>query len=134
MQVLELRHGDRHRPLEYRKVIEELKKSIVKSIDIVKKLHKLGLEHGLTSQEIRQDIERALAGVVKPRQLRSLLPLELKNVNKIRPVNRAKSVVAAAAAANKPLPQHVIEFRGKISKMGSRYVVRQHISMITSEN
>jgi len=77
------------RPPEYPHAIEELKKSFVKSIDIVNRLD-LGLKYGLSKEEIRKDIELALEGVVKPRQLRSLLPLELKNVNKIRAQQQPK--------------------------------------------
>ena len=75
-------------------------------------------------EEIRKDIEQALEGVVKPRQLRSLLPLELKNVSNIRVQQqqpKPKKQVAAAAAAKQPEP--VIEFRGKISRMGNRRII-----------
>lgn len=55
-------------------------------------------------------------------QLRSLLPLELKNVNKIRVQQpKPKKQVAAAAAAK--LPEPAIEFRGKISRMGKRRII-----------
>ena len=53
-----------------------------------------------------------------------MLPLELKNVNKIRVQQqqpKPKKQVAAAAAAK--LPEPVIEFRGKISRMGNRRVI-----------
>jgi hypothetical protein len=112
------------RPPEYLHTIEELKKSFVKSIDIVNRLRDLGLKYGLSKEEIRKDIEQALEGVVKPRQLRSLLPLELKNVSKIRVQQqqpKPKKQVAAAAAAKQPEP--VIEFRGKISRMGNRRII-----------
>ena len=120
------------RPPEYLHAIEELKKSFVKSIEIVNRLRDLGLKYGLSKEEIRRDIERGLEGVVKPRQLRSLLPLELKNVNKIRVQQlqnqhqqqrqpKPKKQVAAAAAANPPQP--VIEFRCKVSKMGNRRII-----------
>lgn len=62
------------RPQEYLEAIEDLKKSFTRSIDIVHKLHDLGLKFGLNKQEIRRDIEQALEGIVKPRQLRNLLP------------------------------------------------------------
>ncbi|HXP50629.1 MAG TPA: hypothetical protein VN922_11775, partial [Bacteroidia bacterium] len=75
MQVVTL--FGKKRPPEYLHAIEELKKSFVKSIDIVNRLRDLGLKYGLSKEEIRKDIELALEGVVKPRQLRSLLPLEL---------------------------------------------------------
>jgi hypothetical protein len=111
------------RPKEYLDAIEELKKSFIRSIDIVNKLRYLGLKYGHFKEEIRRDIELALE-VVKPRQLRSPLPLELKNVNKSRqqPKKPPQKRVAAVAAA-KPLPPFIIEFRGKISKMGKRYVI-----------
>jgi len=112
------------RPPEYLHTIEELKKSFVKSIDIVNRLRDLGLKYGLSKEEIRKDIEQALEGVVKPRQLRSLLPLELKNVSKIRVQQqqpKPKKQVAAAAAAKQSEP--VIEFRGKISRMGNRRII-----------
>jgi hypothetical protein len=112
------------RPPEYLHAIEELKKSFVKSIDIVNRLRDLELKYGLSKNEIRKDIELALEGVVKPRQLRSLLPLELKNVNKSRVLQqqpKPKKQVAAAAAAKQPEP--VIEFRGKISRMGNRRII-----------
>src|SRR5215472_2273324 len=112
------------RPPEYLHTIEELKKSFVKSIDIVNRLRDLGLKYGLSKEEIRKDIEQALEGVVKPRQLRSLLPLELKIVSKIRVQQqqpKPKKQVAAAAAAKQSEP--VIEFRGKISRMGNRRII-----------
>jgi len=111
------------RPPEYLHAIEELKKSFVKSIDIVNRPRDLGLKYGLSKEEIRKDIELALGGVVKPRQLRSLLPLELKNVSKIRAQQqpKPKKQVAAAAAAKHPEP--VIEFPGKINRMGSRRII-----------
>lgn len=111
------------RPKEYLDAIEELKKSFIRSIDIVNKLRDLGLKYGLSKEEIRRDIELALEGVVKPRQLRSLLPLELKDINKIRVQPKKPQKKVAAAAAAKPMPPSIIEFRGKISKMGKRYVV-----------
>ncbi len=91
----------------------------------------MGLKYGLSKEDIRRDIELALEGVVKPRQLRSLLPLELKNVkfaNKSKPKPKPK---AAATAASKPLlpqalppqPQPIIEFRAKISKMGDKRMI-----------
>jgi len=116
--------GSKKRPPEYLHAIEELKKSFVKSIEIVNRLRDLGLKYRLSKEEIRKDIELALEGVIKPRQLRSLLPLELKNVNKIRVQQqqpKPKKQVAAAAAAK--LPEPVIEFRGKISRMGNRRVI-----------
>jgi len=123
LQVVTL--SDSKRPPEYLHAIEELKKSFVKSIDIVNRLRDLGLKYGLSKEEIRKDIELALEGVVKPRQLRSLLPLELKNVNKVRVQQhqqpKQKKQVAAAAAAKQPEP--VIEFRGKISRMGNRRII-----------
>ena len=124
MQVVTL--AGSKRPSEYLHAIEELKKSFVKSIDIVNRLRDLGLKYGLSKEEIRKDIELALEGVVKPRQLRSLLPLELKNVNKVRVQQqqqqpKPKKQVAAAAAAKQPEP--VIEFRGKISRMGNRRII-----------
>ena len=121
MQVVTL--SGSKRPPEYLHTIEELKKSFVKSIDIVNRLRDLGLKYGLSKEVIRKDIEQALEGVVKPRQLRSLLPLELKNVSKIRVHQQSKSKkqVAAAAAAKQPEP--VIEFRGKISRMGNRRII-----------
>ena len=84
------------RPPEYCRAIEELKKSFVNSIEIVKRLRDLGLKYGLSKEEIRKDIELALEGVVKPRQLRSLLPLELKNT-KFANKTRRKAAVAAAS-------------------------------------
>jgi D-aminopeptidase len=117
LQVVTLSNSKR--PPEYLRAIEELKKSFVKSIEIVNRLRNFGLKYGLSKDEIRKDIELALEGVVKPRQLRSLLPLELKNVNKIRV--QAKKEVAADAAAKHPEP--TIEFRGKISRMGNRRVI-----------
>ena len=124
MQVVTTLHNGK-RPPEYLHAIEELKKSFVKSIDIVNKLRDLGLKYGLSKEEVRKDIELALEGVVKPRQLRSLLPLELKNANKIRAQQqqqpKPKKQVAAAAAAKQPEP--IIEFRGKISRMGNRRII-----------
>jgi hypothetical protein len=122
LQVVTLSNGKR--PPEYLHAIEELKKSFVKSIEIVNRLRDLGLKYGLSKEEIRKDIELALDGVVKPRQLRSLLPLELKNVNKIRVQQqpKPKKQVAAAAAAKK-LPEPVIEFRGRISRMGKKRII-----------
>jgi hypothetical protein len=130
LQVVTLSNSKR--PPEYLHAIEELKKSFVKSIEIVNRLRDLGLKYGLSKVEIRKDIELALDGVVKPRQLRSLLPLELKNTkfankNKTRPkaaaaaASRAKPLSPPAPAA--PLPQPVIEFRGKISRMGNRRII-----------
>lgn len=128
MQVVTTLSNGR-RPKEYLDAIEELKKSFIRSIDIVNKLRDLGLKYGLSKEEVRRDIELALEGVVKPRQLRSLLPLELKNTkfsNKTKPKPKPK---AAAAAASKPLPQTppqpqpIIEFRAKISKMGDKRMI-----------
>lgn len=53
------------RPKEYLDAIEELKKSFIRSIDIVNKLRDLGLKYGLSKEDIRRDIELALEGVVK---------------------------------------------------------------------
>ena len=124
MQVVTTTLSSDKRPPEYLRAIEELKKSFVKSIEIVNRLRDLGLKYGLSKEEIRKDIELALEGVVKPRQLRSLLPLELKNVSKIRVQQqqpKPKKQVAAAAAAK--LPEPAIEFRGKISRMGKRRII-----------
>jgi hypothetical protein len=78
MQLAQLSGSGLGRSREYLEALEHLKTSFVKSIDIGQKLHDLGLKYGLSAQEIRKDIESALEGIVKPRQLRSLLPLELK--------------------------------------------------------
>lgn len=125
MQVLEVRH-DNKRPAEYLKAIEELKQHFTRSIQVVNKLHDLGLKYGLSKQEIRADIERALAGVVSSRQLRSLLPLELKNANKIRIPKKPPQNVAAYTAAKRLTTINeaiLLEWRGKIVKMGNRRVV-----------
>lgn len=118
------------RPKEYLDAIEELKKSFIRSIDIVNKLRDLGLKYGLSKEDIRRDIELALEGVVKPRQLRSLLPLELKNVkfaNKSKPKPKPKAAVAAASKPKlqqqPPQLQPIIEFRAKISKMGDKRMI-----------
>jgi hypothetical protein len=124
LQVVTLSNGKR--PQEYLNTIEELKKSFIRSIDIVNKLRDLGLKYGLTKEEIRRDIELALEGIVKPRQLRSLLPLELKDINKIRVQPKKPQKKVAAVAAAKPLPpqpQPIIEFRAKISKMGDKRMI-----------
>ena len=85
------------RPAEYLHAIEELKSSFVKSIEIVNKLKDLGLKYGLSPMEVRKDIETSLQGIVGKRQLRNLLPLELKDTTKIH------SKKAAAAIAAKSL-------------------------------
>lgn len=123
MQVVTSTLSNGKRPPEYLHAIEELKKSFVKSIEIVNRLRDLGLKYGLSKEQIRKDIELALEGVVKPRQLRSLLPLELKNVNKIRVQQQPKPKKQVAAAAAAKLPEPVIEFRGKISRMGNRRII-----------
>jgi hypothetical protein len=110
LQVVTATLSNGKRPPEYLRAIEELKKSFVKSIEIVNRIRDLGLKYGLSKEEIRKDIELALEGVVKPRQLRSLLPLELKNINKIRvqqPKPKPKKQVAAAAAAKLPASHRI---------------------------
>ncbi len=59
-------------------LIEQLKHSINSSVDIALRLYEQGKRDGLTNKRIREDIEIALSGIVKERQLRNILPLELK--------------------------------------------------------
>jgi actin-like ATPase involved in cell morphogenesis len=72
MQVLDKGKQD------YYDALDELKQSFHKSIEIVNKLRDLGHKCGLSNEIIRKDIEQALQGIVKARQIRALLPLELK--------------------------------------------------------
>lgn len=74
---------------EYLQLIEELKRSINSSIDIASKLFEQGKRDGLSNEVIRQDIELALEGVIKDRQLRNILPPELKRAYNITSVNSA---------------------------------------------
>jgi hypothetical protein len=51
---------------------------VTSAYDIAKRLYEQGKKDGLDNDSIRKDIEAALAGVVKSRQLRNILPSELK--------------------------------------------------------
>lgn len=106
---------------EYVQALDELKRSFKKSIDIVYKVRDLGLKYGLSNHEIRRDIERALSGIVKARQLRALLPLELKRKYSIN--SAAAAELKSSEKARKPHMLNIIEFRGRISKMGTRRVI-----------
>jgi hypothetical protein len=111
------------RPPEYLRTMEELKHSFVKSIEIVNKLHELGIKYGLSKQEIRKDIETSLQGIVKPRQLRSILPLELKRKYNI---NGNGKTAAAAELRNAAKP---FQFSGKIV----RYSRGRHCIVISEK-
>jgi hypothetical protein len=63
---------------EYQAMLNELKHSFVKFIDLVTKLYQIGIKCGLSKEQIKYDVEKILEGIVKPRQLRAILPLELK--------------------------------------------------------
>ena len=54
---------------EYQAMLNELKHSIVKSVDLVTKLYQIGIKCGLSKKQIRYDIGKILEGIVKPRQL-----------------------------------------------------------------
>jgi hypothetical protein len=114
-----------NRPLEYRHAIEELKKSFVKSIEIVNKLRDLGVKYGLSPMEVRKDIEIALNGIVKPRQLRSILPLELKRKYHSNS-NKNTNSAAAAELRNAIKP---FQFSGKIV----RYSRGRHCIIISDK-
>ncbi|MGB7954224.1 MAG: hypothetical protein WCF23_09605 [Candidatus Nitrosopolaris sp.] len=83
----------------------------------------LGQKYGLSSQEIMKDIETALAGVVKPRQLRSILPLELK-----RKYN-GNGKTAATAKLSYPNAAKPFQFSGKIV----RYSRGRHCIVISDK-
>ena len=80
---------------DYYDALEQLKHSFHRSIEIVLKLRDLGAKYGLSNEIIRSDIEQILEGIIKPRQLRNLLPPELKHVKK---ANKAKHVAAITAS------------------------------------
>jgi hypothetical protein len=67
-----------NRSSEYMQLIEQLKHSINSSVDIALRLYKQGKHDCLTNKRILEDIEIALSGIVKERQPRNILPLELK--------------------------------------------------------
>jgi hypothetical protein len=67
------------RPQEYQQALEELKHSFHKAVELVQRLKEIGTKHGLSNEQIRKDIELALANVVKPRTLRTLLEAFLPN-------------------------------------------------------
>jgi hypothetical protein len=63
---------------EYIQLFKELRESFTGHVDIAKRLFEQGKKDGLADDLIRKDIEAALAGVVKSRQLRNILPFQLK--------------------------------------------------------
>ena len=62
---------------EYSKLFEELRNSFVSAANMVVKLYEQGKKDGLSSEEIRKDIETTLDVIVKERRLRGILPAEL---------------------------------------------------------
>lgn len=86
---------------EYTQLLEELKDSITKTGDIAIRLYEQGKKDGLPNDAIRKDIELTLEGVIKERQLRKILPLELKHTEKIRTLEHEE--FAALDAAKYPL-------------------------------
>ncbi len=67
-----------NRSNEYLALIADLKHSISSAVDIASQIYEQGKRDGLSNEIIREDIELALDGVIKERQLRNVLPLELK--------------------------------------------------------
>ena len=63
---------------EYTRLLVELRNSCVSAAQMAVKLYEQGKKDGLSNEEIRNDIEIALDGVVKERRLREILPAELK--------------------------------------------------------
>ena len=63
-------------------LLTELKDS-TNAYDIARGLLEQGRSDGLPNEVIRKDIEIALAGVIKPRQLSNILPLELKRSRRL---------------------------------------------------
>jgi hypothetical protein len=70
---------------EYIQLILQLKDSFHAPIDIALKLFEQGKKDGLSNEVIREDIEVALEGIIKERQLRNVLPLELKRKYTVDP-------------------------------------------------
>jgi hypothetical protein len=70
---------------EYIQLIQQLKDSFHAPIDIALKLFEQGKKDGLCNEVIREDIELALEGIIKERQLRNVLPLELKRKYTVDP-------------------------------------------------
>ena len=62
---------------EYSKLFEELRNSFVSAANMAVKLYEQGKKDGLSSEEIRKDIETTLDVIVKERRLRGILPAEL---------------------------------------------------------
>jgi hypothetical protein len=63
---------------EFLEIEEELKRSLDLPVDIAYRLYEQGKKDGLSNDFIRKRIELALAGKIKERRLREILPLELK--------------------------------------------------------
>lgn len=112
MQVVE------DRPQEYYDALEQLKHSFHKSIEIVQKLREIGAKFGLSNDMVRKDIETALQGALTTRQIRNLLPIELKDMKKAR--------FAEVTSAKTP---KTFTFRSKIMK----YSRDRHVIVITSK-
>jgi hypothetical protein len=107
MQVLDSSKGKQ----DYYDALEQLKHSYHKTVEIVQNIYDLGLKYGLSNEVIRKDIERALSDIIKPRQIRNLLPQQLKHLEK----------------ANKTVRQSLphkdkIVFTARLSKMGERKI------------
>jgi hypothetical protein len=62
---------------EYTKLLEELRQSFVSADNMAVKLYEQGKKDGLSNEEVREDIEITLDGVVKERRLGGRLPAEL---------------------------------------------------------
>lgn len=76
--IVENNNNKQQRPSEYLLQLEQLKHNFKRTRDIITNIIDIGLKHDLTKEEIRNDIEVALHGIVKPRQLIALLPTQLK--------------------------------------------------------
>jgi hypothetical protein len=86
------------RSIKYIKLRQELKHSFNGSADIADRMYEQGKKDGLSNSTIREDIETTLYGVVKGRQLRNILPLELKYT---KFANRPKPEAAMITASKK---------------------------------
>ena len=62
---------------EYTKLLEELRQSFVSAANMAVKLYEQGKKDGLSNEEIREDIEITLDGVVNERRLSRIMPAEL---------------------------------------------------------
>lgn len=94
-----------NRSEKYLQLLKDLKEWGHNGVDIGMMIYEQGKKDGLPNDIIRRDIELALEGVVKERQLRNILPLELKRKYSIE----SESNSAIIAECDTPGWEYVVE-------------------------